>query len=294
MVRRPDRRSRPFASFVTAGLSSGAGFAGSAGRIYGLVLLLLVMLFFMVSFRGKVPHAIEKVFQAPVDEAVLEAKRNTLATLVGGAYLDPADGAGFAETPGYRRLIQMLIDHVRPGDVVENPPLFNRELAMRAPDMQRGEVVKLRGLVAGHSAMKLDHPVFQVDAVWRVFLTDSDAENGVVVDVAMPQPPFLTEQRDTVEIVAHFYRLVSYKTTNDKIRKIPYLLARELRVAPEEPRSAFGSVDPATAILVLALSAMIAWGVIRVVSARARRPTVQWRAPRLHSHTSQPSSEGQP
>jgi hypothetical protein len=292
MVRRPERRRRPFASFVTAGLSSGAGFAGSAGRIYGLVLLLLVMLFFMLTFRGKVPHAIDKVFQAPVDEAVLEQKRKDLATLVGGAYLDPADGAGFAETPGYRRLVQMLIDHVRPGDVVENPPLFNRELALRAPDIQRGEVVRLRGLVAGHWAEKLDHPVFQVDAMWRVFLADSDGDDGVVVDV-VAQPPALTVQRDTVEIDAHFYRLVAYKTQNGKVLKIPYLLARELRIAPEEPHSALGSLDPATAILIIALSAMVAWGVIRVVSARTRRPTVQWRAPRLHSQTSHPSSEGQ-
>ncbi|HZN38364.1 MAG TPA: hypothetical protein VFD82_06150 [Planctomycetota bacterium] len=292
MVRRPPRRSRPFASFVTAGLSGGAGFAGSAGRIYGLALLLLVMLFFMVTFRGKVPRAIEKVFQEPVDEAVLEGKRKKLATLVGGAYLDPADGAGFAQTPGYRRLIQMLIDHVRPGDVVENPPLFNRELAMRAPDLQRGEVVKLRGLVAGYWAEKLDNPVFQVDAMWHTFLADYDGTDGVVVDV-VDRPPALTIQRDTVEVVAHFYRLVSYKAQNGNVLKIPYLIARELRLAPEEPHSAFGSMDPASLILVLALSAMVAFGVIRVVSARARRPTVQWRAPHLHSHTSQPSSEGQ-
>ena len=292
MVRPPERRSRPFASFVTAGMSSGAGFAGSAGRIYGLVLLLLVMLFFMVTFRGKVPHAIEKVFQAPVDEAVLEAKRKELATLVGGAYLDPADGAGFAETPGYRRLIQMLIDHVRPGDVVENPPLFNRELAIRAPDTQRGEVVKLRGVVADYWAVKLDNPVFQVDAMWHVFLTDGDGENGVVVAV-VAQPPALTVRRDLVEIDAHFYRLLTYKSETGVIRQVPYLLAREVRLAPEEPRSAFGSLDPAIAILVLALSAMVAWGVIRVVSARARRPTVRWRAPHLHSHTPPPSSEGQ-
>ena len=293
MVRRPPRRSRPFASFVTAGLSGGAGFAGGAGRIYGLVLLLLVMVFFMVTFRGKVPKAIERVFQEPVNESALEQKRIDLTTLVGGAYLDPADGAGFAETAGYRRLIQMLIDHVRPGDVVADPPLFNRELAMRAPDLQRGEVVKLRGLVAFHRAMKLDHPVFQVDAVWRVWLTDGGGEDGVVVDLVMPQPPALTEQRDPVEIVAHFYRLVTYKTEKDKVIQVPYLLARDMRLAPEEPRSAFGGVDPAIAILLVALTAMIAYGVIRVVSARARRPTVQWRAPRLHSHTSQPSSEGQ-
>jgi hypothetical protein len=293
MVRSPERRRRPFASFVTAGLSGGAGFAGSAGRIYGLVLLLLVMLFFMVTFRGKVPRAIERVFQEPVDESVLEQKRKDLTTLVGGAYLDPPDGAGFAETPGYRRLIQMLIDHVRPGDVVEHPPLFNRELAMRAPDLQRGEVVKLRGIVADYWAERLDHPVFQVDAMWRVFLTDSGGDDGVVVDV-VDQPPALTVQRDVVEIDAHFYRLVTYKSQNGKVLQIPYLMARQLRLAPEEPRSAFGSVDPATAILVLALSAMVAFGIIRVVSARARRPTVQWRAPRLHSHTSQPSSESQP
>jgi hypothetical protein len=273
-------------------MSGGAGFAGNAGRIYGLVLLLLAMLFFMVTFRGKVPHAIDKVFQAPVDEAVLEGKREDLRTLVGGAYLDPPDGIGFAQTPGYRRLVQMLIDHVRPGDIVENPPLFNRELAMRAPDMQRGEVVKLRGLVVDHWAEQLDPPVFEVDAMWHVVLADYDGTDGVIVDV-VAQPPALIAQRTPVEIVAHFYRLVRYESKNDTVLQVPYLLAREVRLVPEEPRSVFGSLDPATAILVVALGAMIAFGVIRVVSSRARRPTVQWRAPHLHSKTSQPSSEGQ-
>src|SRR5688572_1844983 len=182
-------RSRSLASFVNAQVARGTGFATNMGRIYGLGLLLLAMVFFMVTFRGRAPKALEKVFPATADDTVLEQRRKDLATLVGGAWLDPADGTGFAETPGYRRLIQMLNDHVRPGDVVEDPPLFNRELAMRAPDLQRGEVVKVRGYVAGHWAEKLDQRVFEVTDVWRVFLTDSDGEDGIVVDVIMPQPP---------------------------------------------------------------------------------------------------------
>ncbi|HEX6812397.1 MAG TPA: hypothetical protein VF384_12285 [Planctomycetota bacterium] len=284
-------RSRSLASFVNAQASRGTGFALNTGRIYGLGLLLLAMVFFMVTFRGRAPQALEKVFPVATDDAVLEQRRKDLATVVGGAWLDPVDGTGFAETPGYRRLIQMLNDHVRPGDVITEPPLFNRELAMRAPDMQRGEVVRVRGLVADLWAEKLDERVFEVTDVWRVFLTDNEAEDAVVVDVVMPQPPALTPQRDTVEITGHFYRLVSYEDNKGKVRKIPYLLARSLRVVPEERRSALPLRDPATLILILALSGMVAWGVIRVVSSRARRPTVQWRAPHLHSHPPQSSSE---
>ncbi|HEX6812079.1 MAG TPA: hypothetical protein VF384_10690 [Planctomycetota bacterium] len=160
----------------------------------------------------------------------LEQRRKHLTTLLGGAWLDPADGAAFGETPGYRRLIQMLNDHVRPGDVPVDPPLLNRALAMQAPDMQRGEVVKVRGLVAGVWAEKLNERVLDVTDVWRVILTDSQAEEGVVVDLVLPQAPALNERRDTVEIVGHFYRLVSYEAKGGKTLKVPYLLARSLRV----------------------------------------------------------------
>jgi hypothetical protein len=272
--------SRRFSKFVSASLASGTGFAGGLGRIYGLMLLLLVMVFFMLVFRGKAPRAIERVFTSPVarDQAALEARHARFVDLAGGAYLDPKDGETFAETAGYRRLIGGLIDHVRPGDVVEDPPLFDRELAMQAPDLQRGEIVKVVGYVAKHWAQKLDQPIFQIADVWRAVVADADGEDGVVVDF-VAQPPSIVEQRDKVEFVATFYRLVSYQTTSGASIEIPYLLAREMKKLPDEQRSPVGLGDPASIVLLVALAAMVVWGVMRVVKSKGQRPTVRWRAP---------------
>lgn len=272
--------SRRFASFVSASLASGTGFAGGLGRVYGLMLLLLAMVFFMLTFRGRAPRAIERVFTSPavMDQAALDARREHVSDLLGGAYLDPKDGDPFAETAGYRRLIGTLIDHVRPGDIVVDPPLFDRELAMRAPDLQRGEIVKVRGYVADHWAKKLDKPIFQVGDVWRAFVADGDGEDGIVVDFIAP-PPALTVQRDKVEFVATFYRLVTYQSRDDKSIEIPYLLAREMTLVPEPPRSATGIGSLESLVLLVALAAMVVWGVLRVVKSHKQRPTVRWRAP---------------
>jgi len=273
--------SRRFARFVSASLASGTGFAGGFGRVYGLMLLLLVMVFFMLVFRGRAPRAIERVFTSPVtmDQAALEARRVHVADLERGAYLDPKDGDPFAETPGYRRLIGNLLEkHVRPGEIVDDPPLFDRELAMRAPDLQRGEVVKVRGYVAKHWASKLDKPIFQVGDVWRAILADAEGEDGVVVDF-VAQPPAVVWQRDKVQFVATFYRLVSYPTQSGASIEVPYLLAREMTLVPDEKRSTVGLGDPESIVLLIALAAMVVWGVMRVVKSHHQRPTVRWRAP---------------
>lgn len=253
------------------------------GRIYGLGLLLLVMVFFMLTFRGRPPRALERVF-APVaaDPETVAARRQEVANLQGGAWLDPRDGAGFAETPGYRRLLQMLIDHVRPGDVVEDPPLFDYQQAMLAPDLQRAKVVKVKGTCVEHWAQKLDQPVFQVTDVWRVVVTDGTGEDGMYVDV-IEQPPALIARRSQVEIVGQFYRVLRYQTVTGETRDVPYLLARSLRVVTEEaPASAFNLSDPANIVLLVAVAGMLAWGCLRVIYSR-RRPVVRWRAPHLHS-----------
>ncbi len=87
------------------------------------------------------------------------------------------------------------------------------------------------------------------------------------------------ERRDMVEVDAQFYRVVRYQNAKGLARDVPYLLARTLRVVPEERRSLFDFTDPMNLAMVVALGAVVIWGTLRVVSSR-KPPRVQWRAPR--------------
>ena len=265
--------------------AASTGFPGTGGgvsrQIYALGLLLLLMVFVMLTFRGRVPKAVDRVFSAPpATEAAIAERRANIAKLWGGALHDPPDGRAFAETPGYRRLLARLIDdHGTAGDIVKDAPLLDYDLAIRSPELQRGETVKIRGVVAGHSAVKLNEPVFELTDVWRVIVTDTEADNGVVVDL-VERPPLLEEQRNIVEVNATFYRLVTFESEKGDTRTAPYLLARSLAVVPEARDSTAPLSDPAVVVLMLGMAAMIVWGVVRVFSSRAR-PTVRWRAPHL-------------
>lgn len=264
--------------------ATGSGFPGTglapARQIWALGMLLLFVLFVMLTFRGKVPQVVERVFAPPpATEETLQKHKETIGAIANGAYYDAADGAPFMETPGYGRLLQRLTDHVRPGDLVENPPLFDYDLAMRAPEQQRGETVKVRGLVNERWAQKLDHPVFQLTDVWRVVLTDVNGDDGLYVDV-VEKPPELDPRHSIVEFTGTLYRLVGFESKKGENRTVPYLLARSLVVVPERRDITSPFADPKVVLLLLGMAAMIVWGVFRVFSSQ-RRPQVRWRAPHL-------------
>jgi len=264
--------------------AASSGFPGTGGgvprQIYALGLLLLLVLFVMLTFRGRVPKAVDRVFAAPpASEEVLAERREKVGKILGGALHDPPDGAPFLETPGYQRLMRKMIDHVRPEDVVKDAPLLDYDLALRSPELQRGETVKVRGIVLAQDAIKLSQPLFELTDVWRVVLTDSNGDNGVIVDMPA-RPPLLEEKRDIVEVVGLFYRLVTFESKKGQTSTTPYLVARELVVVPEVRDVTAPFADPAVVILMLGMGAMIVWGVFRVFAGQ-RRPTVRWRAPHL-------------
>jgi hypothetical protein len=275
------RRQSPVTRFGQVASASFSSLGSGAGLVYMLVLLLLLVLFVLVAMRGKTPQALEKVFAAPPPTERALAERHTyVAGLMNGAWLDPADGKGFVETEGYRRLLAKWIDNVVAGEIVANPPLFDRKLAMSSPDLQRSEQVRLQGKVNFYGAHKLDQRVFQLDEVWRVYLGDNDGDNVVVVDV-VAKPPHLTEKVDLVEIDAAFYRLVRYETENGSVREVPYLLARNLRVVPDPNANADHFQSTALLLLMIALGCMVVWGLYRVLASRPRAPVIRWRAPHI-------------
>jgi hypothetical protein len=256
----------------------------STNQIFSLVLALLTVVIFGLFFKGQAPAALEKVFaqqgqggepKPPVDTA---ERRRLVAEKLHGAWHDVADGSDFAETPGYRKLIATLVDHKRPGDVVADPPPFDRQAAMRTPELLRSDTFVLNGVVNDFWAVKLDEKIFQIEDVWRVFVGDIDGLNGVVIDV-VDRPPPIENRRDRIEIEAQFYRLVTFAA--DKSHPtLPYLIARSVRVLPGQQRSMFNLSDPMNLVMVIALGTVVLWAVVRIVSSRPKAPRAQWRAPR--------------
>src|SRR5712671_6781988 len=193
-----------------------------SNKLYGLLLMLVLMLFFMFTFSGQAPHAVEKVFDAqqqqqPVEQPQLSeagraARHFMIQQRYGGALYDPKDGTGFAETPGYRLLIQeLLTEQVRSSEVGVVPKVFDYALATKDPDALRGQRVRMTGAFAGlyqdKYAVALDTPVFKVSDVWRGVITDFDGNGGVIFDV-LDRPDGI-EPRDEVELEGIFYRIVS-------------------------------------------------------------------------------------
>lgn len=274
------RRQSPTARFGRVASAGFPGVATGTGQIYLLMLALLFVLFMMIATRGKVPHVLEKVFAAPpATPESIASRRTEVAKALNGAYYDPADGTDFAETEGYRRLLGKMIDHVRPGDVVAEPMLLDRNLAMASPDVQRGETLKVRGVVADYVCIKLDRPLFQLTDVWRLWITDDEGENGIVVDLT-EKPPSLVTQRDKVDVVGTFYRLVRYDSRKGGTRELPYMIARTASLSAEQTARS-GNDGALMMVILLALAGMIVWGIVRIFRSRARTPVIRWRAPHI-------------
>jgi hypothetical protein len=181
-------------------------------------LLALLVLADPGRLQEEVPPTVEvRVPREPVDD---ERWEGTLAEAV--------DGQDFAETPGYRRLLeiigQMGEDELRQGAEQQ----LNIAEALAQPDAWRGKIVRLHGLVAWMQAVKLESPLGESEDVYRALVTQPDGTAGVAVDFLHP-PPELGIQRDVIEVEGVFLRTVRYENKGGTHVEAPYLIARGLR-----------------------------------------------------------------
>jgi hypothetical protein len=171
---------------------------------------------------------------APLSPAELEARQSKLRTLFEGSLSDTQNGDEFRETQGYWRLLQILTSYT-PEEVSQRATrTLDYGSVLHDPDAWRGEFVSVRGIMAYMYAQKLVEKVFGIGDVYRGFLTDADGENGVVFDLPSP-PPAFEMRRSPVDIEGILYRTARYETEKGKVRVVPYILARNMRVV-EHPR----------------------------------------------------------
>ena len=164
---------------------------------------------------------------APVRVTPADVERR-LTSLYEGTLLGVQDGQDFAETPDYRRLLE-LISRYGEGELRGKEPRdLERAAALADPSAWRGELVRVRGLLVGMTAERLSHPIGERVDVFRAIVTVPNGEDGVVIDF-LHQPPQLDLEKDIVEAEAVFVRLVGYEAKNGAQQQAPYLIARDIR-----------------------------------------------------------------
>lgn len=212
------------------------------------------------------------------EQAPEEAARR-LASLYEGTLSGVQDGQDFAETPDYRRLIEIVSRYGEHELRDKTPRDFDRAAALANPAAWRGELVHVRGLLAGLKAERLAYPIGESTDVFRAIVTDPN--DGIVIDF-LHQPPELELERAVVETEAVFVRMVGYENKKGERQQAPYLIARDIRVLDTtklERRTAF---DVFALILI---GAALAYLVIRIVmsmhSGKGRASADPERAARL-------------
>jgi hypothetical protein len=232
---------------------------------------LFVFYLLETSSRSHPPKESAPTAVAPTP-AELEARATKLRTLFEGSLADTQNGEGFRETQGYWRLIQLLTSY-SPEEVDQRAvKRLDYDAVLRDPDAWRGEFVTVRGVPAFMYTQKLSGKVFGIGDVYRGFLTDADGDNGIVFD--LPEPPPAFEMRRTpIDIDGVLYRTVRYETQQGKVRVVPYLLARTMRVVlkPKVGTAGFLKDHGGTLLVLMGLAIFSARLLMYVFQRRARR-----------------------
>jgi hypothetical protein len=199
-----------------------------------------------------------------------------------GALVGARDGQDFAETPNYRRLLELVASYGEQELRDEARRELDHADALARPDAWRGEIVRLRGLVAGLQAVRLSAPLAGHDDAYRATVTEADGSEGVVVDFLLP-PPDLRTQRDVVDLEAVFFRTVRYENRKGVMVETPYLIGRSLRLLDQAAQPKSTALDRITKVLIGAAAAFLVLRVLLSLRRRAQPPTGRTRLPRAQA-----------
>ena len=197
---------------------------------------------------------------APSDPA---ANSKRIATALDGSLVDTQNGDNLMrETAGYRRLLQ-LVSALDPAEAKRrSSQSLDRERAMKDPDALRGEFVRVRGLLLGFKAERLDQPLDGAVDVWEGAVSDTDASDGIIFDT-LTRPDGLVTEKDIVDVEGVFYRTARFENQKGKIVEAPYIVARNITKVDTSalPVTGLGG-GPITAVLV---GAAVVFLVVRVM-----------------------------
>lgn len=205
----------------------------------------------------------------PVEVQV--APQQDLSVAFEGALVGAKDGEGFADTPSYRRLLELVARYTEEELVAKAQRELDHAGALQSPDAWRGQLVHVRGLAAHIEAVRFPTPLGSYTDAYRAFVTEADGSEGIVVDFLIP-PPEIDIQRDVIEVEGVFYRTVQYENKKGALVTAPYLIARSLRKLPPESLPGRTSMDFGGQILI---GAAVVFVIVRLIltvrRAKARR-----------------------
>ena len=194
-----------------------------------------------------------------------------------GALIGAKDGEGFAETPGYRRLVELISRHTAAEMIEKGRTELEHAAVLTSPEAWRGKIVHVRGLVIRLEAVKLASPLASRTDVYRAFITEADGSEGVVVDF-LHDPPEIELERDVVDVEGVFFRTVGYENRKGDQAVAPYLVARNLRKLEDLPGRT--TMDPMGKILLGAAAAFVVLRVLMTVRrAKSRRQPSPTKSP---------------
>jgi hypothetical protein len=196
------------------------------------------------------------------------ARERRIESLYAGALVGAKDAEDFAETHGYRQLLEILSQYDEDELLAKAARRLDVAQVLADPGAWRGEIVRVRALIAGQRAVRFARPLGERVDVYRAFLTEADGSEGVVVDF-LEEPPKLAIQEDVVEVEGVFFRTVRYENKKGAFVEAPYLIARNLRRLDVESLPRSTTFDGAVKILVIAA---VAYLCIRILNTMRKGP----------------------
>lgn len=228
------------------------------------LLVAVAMLMYLqtrMAIEGHAPEVPQGSFANPTGD-----REALVSGLFQGALLSAPDGEDFAETPNYRR----LLFHVKSMPAADFSSRvagwLDWQAAVEDPARWRGEFVRVRGIVAKLSAVKLRGQDASIEDVYRGFISETDGSEPVVFDL-VDRPPDVhvsTAVKDTLDIEGVFYRTVRFESRDGQFRDVPYIIARTLtvqRAAKSQPPMVVAlEVLAVVAVSVAIGLAIVRWG----------------------------------
>lgn len=208
----------------------------------------------------------------------VEARKNALLSKFEGALSDIENDQplNYNETPGYRKLLELLI-RFTPEEVTKRTTRdFDWKSAMDDPDAWRGEFVRARGILSYMWAIKLKTPVLGRADVYRAFLDDGDTQ--FIIDLTERPPELSPNNRDVLDVEGVFYRTARYEDQNGTVRTLPLIVVRNIQVVPAAVESGWRAAFQEYGLWIIAGMAIFVISFALLLSAfrkQRRRPRTE-------------------
>jgi hypothetical protein len=218
-------------------------------RVFGMLGIFGMLVIYFVIARPNVRPTAHGQDAAAVGSTTKPERDKSARPLMG--LLDSAkDGSAIdLEDDAYRSLV-LHMTRLTVAEVDSRAVYVRTQELLEDPERYRGTFVRARGvLIAPMGMRRLDQKPAGVELAYRGFLVDTANDDAYCFDV-LERPLEIDPRREACEIVGIFLRVATYDTQQNKVKRIPLIVARSL-VKVEGRENPWGG---ATMLLVAAIA----------------------------------------